>query len=201
MNDERKENAIFNAAPFVKFEVDGEVYYYKDRRFLDGNFLVVDTNTLQKIAPVYFSHFNISNLKPLELQELIMEAKESGALLVAKEWLIYAIEKFKVFKENIDDVCYLIPILTSVCRMLGAPKQAIEYGKNYTKQIPLSKLQHALYTSLAAAYLDLKDFENARNCINKSLNLQHNFKSISLELKNVILRLKAMEQEGKTKKE
>ena len=84
MNDERKENAIFNAAPFVEFEVDGEVYYYKDRRFLDGNFLVVDTNTLQKIAPVYFSHFNISNLKPLELQELIMEAKESGALLVQK---------------------------------------------------------------------------------------------------------------------
>ena len=68
-----------------KIEYDDETYYYVNNQFLDSNFLVVDTNTSQKLANQYFKKIDYCSLNMLDLLNFITELKTAEAYLLVIE--------------------------------------------------------------------------------------------------------------------
>ena len=175
--------------------VDGKTYYYRNGIFLDEDFVVVDK--VLKIATLYFFFFYYKNMSMQELYDFILEAKTAGGHLVAIEAAEYGLDKYG---EQDDFGPYVLPMLMSSCRLAKMPEEAIKYAEKYTKQFNLIA-NNAFYTSLAAAYCDIKAYAKAKQYANKAFMIEKEKGYLSVELDLVIKRLKNIDKAQNERKE
>ena len=170
-----------------KIEYNDETYYYVNNQFLDSNFLVVDTNTSQKLANEYFRKVDYRSLAGLDLLDFITELKTTGAYLLVIEVGEYGMHKFGADSEFASIV---LPMMTSSYRQLKLPKKAIDYAEVYLQKFPyILRSSGALCTSLAAAYCDIKNYHNAKRYADLSRAINKNKGVFSSELNAVYARL------------
>ena len=103
-----------------------------------------------------------------ELYDFILEAKTAGGHLVAIEAAEYGLDKYG---EQDDFGPYVLPMLMSSCRLAKMPEEAIKYAEKYAKQFNLIA-NNAFYTSLAAAYCDIKAYAKAKQYANKAFMIE-----------------------------
>ena len=167
-----------------QIECDGKIYYYNNGCFYDEFFLMVEGVDLQKVAKEYFRALPWGSLKGDSLFESVKQMKASG--------LYYETEKIieKLFVKHAKDVDLLqklLPLYLSCCRELNRPQKAIDGAKVL---LPICGGSSATYTSLAAAYCDIKDYENAKKYARVAYAKQGGGKGYKTELSLVFMRLK-----------
>ena len=179
-----------------KIEVDGKIYYYQNGVFLDEDFVVI-SNKNAKIPILYFAQFNYEKMSMQELYDFILEAKSAGGHLIAIEAAKYGLDKYG---DEDDFGPYVLPMLMSSCRIAKMPNDAIEYAEKYTKRFNLIA-NNAFYTSLAAAYCDIKAYDKAKQYANKAFRIEKEKGYLSMELDLLIKRLKNIDKAQNERKE
>ena len=170
-----------------KIEYDNETYYYVNNQFLDSNFLVVDTNTSQKLANQYFKKINYHSLNMLDLLNFITELKTAEAYLLVIEVGEYGMHRFGSDREFASIV---LPMMTSSYRKLNMPRRAINFAEVYLQKYPyILRSSGALCNSLAAAYCDIKDYHKAKRYADLSFAINKKDGKFSSELHAVYARL------------
>ncbi len=140
-----------------KIELDGEIYYYLNNRFVDSSFCSVDKNTLEKLSALFYKNLDFNTFSKEKLLEFIKQNKDAEQLAIAKNACAVGLEKFGA-DENF--VKMVLPIYTSILRGLGMPNLALDVAQKHTDLCPNCD-SPALWISVASACLDLKQFKDA----------------------------------------
>lgn len=169
-----------------KFEFEGNIYIYHNNQYYDEHFIALCKNDLLKVMAARAEKINYKLFSESELLDLIKNYKKNELYEIAKKISEYGMEKYYYNDKFIRSV---LPIFTSCCRKLNMPNEAIRKSNLYLKA---STCSPALNTSLAAAYCDIGDYNNAKKhaglAYAKLANLPYNEK---IEIANVYARIKA----------
>ncbi len=169
-------------------EYQGKLYTRNNSKWVDKDHMVV---------PAYLQHI----LNTLTFQEDIdsisyEEAKSEGDKYKASESYNLAIKYYEVALKKADNfprVSVILPRITSCYRKVGKPRKVIELLSEAKDKYGEDIINKALLTSVAAAYCDLGEPENAIRCckwaykVLKSESGEH-----SAELSNVFIRANKM---------
>ena len=140
-----------------KIELDGEIYYYINNKFVDSTFCSVDKNTNEKLSALFYKNMDFSTFSKEKLLTFIKQTKDAQQFSVAKNACAVALEKFSA-DENF--VKLVLPIYTSVLRNIGMPNLALEVAQKYTDLVPNCD-SVALWISVSSACCDVGEFKDA----------------------------------------
>ena len=138
----------------------------------------------KEISNEYFKNVNYKELSKDDLIEFIKSLKETYNYSLSADVCIFAIEKY--YSDNYL-VKHILSILTSCLRQLSLPGKAIYYAEKYINSFNISV---ALFTSIAAAYCDIKDYENAKKYADIAYAKQGGGVGFNNELSAVYARIK-----------
>lgn len=140
-----------------KFEVNGCEYYFNTdtSTFIDENFMLLPEYLIEEVAYVYFAKVDYKNLDAEQTYRFINSAKKSKANRIVLSVCEDVCEKFS---NNNFFIQRILPLYNSASRALGYVKEGIEFVEKYLRRSTESVL---LYTSLAASYCDLGDYDRA----------------------------------------
>ena len=163
-------------------EYNGALYTRRNAKWVDSqNFVVYDG--LQKIL----NHLYLKQLDASEytVEELVAEGdrfKESTSYTSA-------IHFYEKALEGCDAVTYqyILPRITSCYRKNNMPRQVVDLFTETKKIFGASFITPVLLTSVAAAYCDLQEYENALKCCRWAYKT---FGEFSPNLANVWARIK-----------
>lgn len=162
---------------------EGKEYVRRNQKWTENNIIVPDPlqKTLNKILA--------ENMNPLETtaEELIINAdkfKESGDYLSAAKQYMEAL-----VRSNRNQYASILPRLSSCYRKLGQPEKALVLEEEAVSIYGNKILNHAMLTSIAAAYCDLKKWDDARKYANRAYAVSEG--RADVELMNVYSRIKA----------
>ncbi len=168
----------------IEIEYDNEIYYFINNKFLDSSYLQVPDAIGLELARIYFSKMDYKSMSTLELLEYIKSIKQSNYTYKLEETCEYGLEKFFNDEYFIKSV---LPMYLSVLRIQGKPQKAIEVGQRYRLATYTSV---PFFTSLAAAYCDIQDYDNARKYANIAYAMQNGGQGYQTELSLVFARIK-----------
>lgn len=161
----------------TEYYVDGEKYYYNKGQWLSSNFTLAPLSVVSKLNKLVIEKMDFESKSVKELHEIIDKARLSENYQLAAQALESAIRKVTV-----NEIRFLLPKLTSNYRKLGRSQTAIDLGKSYIDKYKSAVWSSALFTSIAAAYCDIDDFENARINAKKARSMSGPVMGKELEL-------------------
>lgn len=170
-------------------EYNGKVYTRKNLKWVDKDHFVVPTYLQHILNTLSFDE----DMSALSYTEVVKEGdryKASESYTLAVKYYEAAISK----TENISGISVVLPRITSCYRKIGTPRKAIELLSKTKAEHGEDFINSVLLTSVAAAYCDLGEPENALRCCRwayKNLKVKSS-KAESLELSNVFIRAKKM---------
>lgn len=148
-----------------KIEFNGEKYYFNDKTgaFLDSHFMELCLSEKNEVASYYFNQIDISNYNTDELLAYVKEVKkaESHHLVIKACELI-----FKKYPDDRNLIYNILPSYNSSCRAQGKVDEGIANTLYYARKHDISS--SALYTTLAASYCDLGDYDKAYKYANRA---------------------------------
>lgn len=168
------------------YYLEGEKYYYKNGKWFTSSMMAAPTGIVSKLNKLLVEDVDFSTQNMDELLKIIDGARGSENNYLASQALDAAIQK-----ANPGELRKLLPRLTSNYRKVGRPQTAIDLAESYINNYGKHVESNALYTSLAAAYCDIDDFNIARKLANKARALSAGVSSP--ELISVYARIKKYE--------
>lgn len=174
----------------TRIDFEGNVYYYYNNLFLDENFVQLDQNTQKKVADYFFGKVDYKTMSPNDLKLFLIKIKNSESYTLAITVAEFLLDNYGALT---DISSTTLSILCSSYRLLKLPNKAIEQVNKYFEKYPmLNKSKNsALYTSLAAAYCDIKEYNLAKQYANKAYMINKSSESVSGELNALYARLKS----------
>lgn len=139
-----------------KIEFEGEVYYINKNIFYDSCFMQVSKEVSTKLAAHYLKDVDINTLHRDQLLEHIKKLKNMEEYAAC----VSAIYKGLKIYQDIPLIKDVLPILTSCYRFMGRPQDAISVAKEYLRDYECGSIP--LYTSMAAAFCDVGNYEEAK---------------------------------------
>ncbi len=139
-----------------KIEYNGEKYYYCNGEFVDSSFLTLSTEDNIAVGEYYFGQVKYEGMGRKDLKDFIYLVKNAKVFRIAEKVCEYAITKYE---EDYLFVRSILPTYTSLLRSNGKSQRVIDVYKKY--RYMYDSHNAALLTSVAAAYCDLNDRENA----------------------------------------
>ena len=165
-----------------KLEYKGQTYLRTNARWTDTRRIAVP-ETLQRILnSLYLETLDYSGYSVAELIAEGDKFKESSSY-----------ESAIAFYEKAIDLCdqrtlqYVLPRITSCYRLGHHPHKVIELFSAVKQRWGEAFITPVLLTSVAAAYCDLKEYENALRCCRWAYK---NFDEFDANLSNVWARIK-----------
>ena len=180
----RVEEPIASVYAPKKIECDGQTYFFDGNRFFDEYFCVLSGVDLKKVSAQYYGDVDYKTLKQNQMLSYIKELNKVGLSYLQKKVILFGMEKFKTSKRFLS---YVLPMYTSCCRAMNTPKDAVEKAEELLTMVDASV---ALYTSLAAACCDLKDYEKAVKYAKIAYAKQGGGQGYKTELSLVFMRIK-----------
>lgn len=175
------------------YYLNGKKYYHDNGKWLTSGYMSAPISVVGELNKLLLEKEDISSKSVEELISIVDGAKKSGntlwAIMAGKRALEIACE---------GEVRNLLSRVTSTFRMLGRPREALDTANLYIDRYGKTVLSPALYTSMAAAYIDLGDVDNGRLYANKAKGMIGN--GTSYELIGVYQRLKSLGSDLKPKK-
>lgn len=171
-----------------KYELNGEIYYFTGKNWVDSHYTVVKREELSKLNNLRSADMFIENKS---FDELLIEAdqvKNTDDYLMA----IKIYEKMLEIAKDSVEIRKILPRYTSMLRKDDRPFKAIEMYQEYYARFGRSIMSPALYTSVAAACCDVNDVENARKSANLAYKMSEG--NASPELISVFARIKKLEK-------
>lgn len=172
------------------YEIEGEKFYFLKGKIYDSCFLEPDTATLRRVAPTIFREAFPSPEKigRENLIDYIRAAKRCEQYSLGIQACLIGLQKYG---DEDDFVNSMLPILTSMYRLTGQPKLAIETAEKYGAY-GMMYASVPLLTSVAAAYCDLGDFLNAKKFADRAYARQGGSTGEQTELSLVYQRLRRL---------
>lgn len=170
-----------------KYFMDGEEYTYRNGKWLDSRYTIAPLAVANKLNQLLIKNTDFEAMSIEELLKIIDGSRKSDNIQLAAQVLETAIRK-----ASVDEIRKLLPRLTSNYRKLGRPQTAIDISKIYTDEYKKKVWSPALFTSIAAAYCDIDDYEVARKFANLARSISG--QEASVELVSVYKRIKEAEK-------
>ena len=150
-----------------EIELDGEIYYENKGKYYNSSFLEVESETKNLLVRMVLWSVDYKSMGQNELVKFIYKIKETEEFNLCIDICLFGLGKF-----GNDEffVAKILPIVTSTYRNLNKPENAINIAKEQRKKFKCESV--ALYTSIAAAYCDIGEFETALKFANAGYALQ-----------------------------
>lgn len=162
---------------------NGKMYHFDGKYFFDEFFIILSGEELNNVSRAYFNTIQYETLNSEDLFKTIKQMKSCGLYYETKKAIEFAIDK----KSNDTQLLYgILPIYTSCCREAHQPKDAIIFAEKF---LPICGGSSATYTSLAAAYCDIGDYENAKKCARRAYAKQGGGQGYNTEVSLVFKRI------------
>lgn len=143
----------------IVYEGKRYVRYSEDGKWTDSSYMVVPQTLQITLNQMYMQSKDFSDY---EAEDLVKEGDRfKNSETYASAVLMYE-KAIEICDEN--TVKYILPRITSCYRALHMPQKAITLFAETKKKYGESFLSAVLLTSVAAAYCDLKEYENALRC-------------------------------------
>ena len=137
---------------------EDDFYYFINLRIYSRDYVEPDpVKDKEIILKVLNMAFPIDKISWEEIIDFAKTLRHYQQYEVALDVCNTGLEKFRRHKEYVNAI---LPVMASVYRLMGQPQQAIEFAQKSTRRYRTS-YSTALLTSVAAAYCDLGDIENA----------------------------------------
>ena len=140
-------------------EYNGEVYTRRNAKWVDSRNLAVCENLQKFLNHLYLEKLDYSKYT---VDELVAEGDKF------KESTSYtsAIKFYEKALEDCDEVTYkyILPRITSCYRKNHMPRKVIDLFAETKRKFGTDFITPVLLTSVAAAYCDLQEYENALRC-------------------------------------
>ena len=163
-------------------EYNGEVYTRRNAKWVDGRNLVVYENLQKSLNHLYLEKLDYSMYTVNELVAEGDKFKESTSYTSA-------IKFYEKALQDCDEVThkYILPRITSCYRKNNMPRKVIDLFAETKRKYGTDFITPVLLTSVAAAYCDLQEYENALRCCKWAYKT---FGEFSPSLSNVWARIK-----------
>ena len=163
-------------------EYNGEVYTRANTKWVDSRKFVVYDGLQNILNQLYLKTLDYSNYS---IDELLAE----GDKLKESNSYSSAIHFYEKALEGCDETTYkyILPRITSCYRKNNMPRKVIDLFSETKRKYGTDFITPVLLTSVAAAYCDLKEYENALRCCKWAYKT---FGEFSPELSNVWARIK-----------
>ncbi len=145
-----------------KISINNQIYYLKNGKISDDTYKVLPDGRALPVLYKYYSQIDFRYLETTDLIDYIKATKEAKIYNICIEAIEYSLEN----QDNIF-IKKVLPIYTSCLRELKMPDRVVEFWENNSKKYAKSA-SAVLYTSLASAYCDLKDYASASKAINRA---------------------------------
>lgn len=182
----------------IKLEYQGKTYYRNNTKWVDRDFMVV---------PLYLQHI-LNTLWHDEEAATAMsyeEAKAEGDRLKQSESYTLAIKYYELSLKQVENeaqISVVLPRITSCYRKINRPRKVIELFSEVKAAWGEGIINEAMLTSVAAAYCDLDEPENAIRCCRWAYRVLMGSKGeYSPELANVFARANKMIDPSYSQKE
>ena len=173
----------------LEIEYNGKTYSRNNSKWVDSNSFVVPSYLQNILNTLVYKDSDISLLN-------YEEAKAEGDMCKAAESYNLAVKYYEQALEKADSfmrVSVVLPRITSCYRKNNQPRRVIELLSEMKAAYGEEIINEALLTSVAAAYCDIDEPENALKCCRWAYKvLKINEKDKSLELSKVFTRAKKM---------
>lgn len=174
---------------YPTIEIDGEIYRKINGRWVDPMFLVPPRDILKQIIRKLYNFDSLANYSTEELREQLLYCKNEGILAEAiafADELQSRYEAGTYGKADVSGLRWILPVRTSLYRMMRNSEGAIKIYNDAQVRFGDDVLSGAVYTSVAAAYCDVGDYDTALKVCKKAWALGEK----SLELNAVYERIK-----------
>lgn len=148
------------------YYLDNEKYYYNNGKWMTRTFTEAPLAIVNRLNQLLVNETDLGSKSMEELISVIDGARKADNIQLAAKALEAALEIATVHETR-----NLLPRLTSNYRKLGQSQKAIDVCKSYTDRFNKAVWSPALFTSVAAAYCDVEDYETARKFANLARSL------------------------------
>lgn len=138
---------------------NGKTYTRNNSKWVDADFMVVHEALQRQLNQIYFQSIDFSSYS---LYDLISEGDKFKASYTYDAAIVFYEKAIEQCDE--EDLKYILPRITSCYRQEKRPKKAIEVLSYAKAKYGEDMITPALLTSVAAAYCDLQEYENAMRC-------------------------------------
>lgn len=166
-----------------EIEYDGKMYYKRNGKWYDENYCETPIALQNKLNSTYNESINYNNMNYLRIIEIADGFKKSNSFIMAIKTYEKAMEK----TNKVEHIKYILPRITSCYRKNNQASKAIELYTKVCKMYGYDILNEVLLTSIAAAYCDLEQFDNAKKCADRAYAIAKG--NYSEELKLVYKRI------------
>ncbi|MFW5780575.1 MAG: hypothetical protein ACOCWI_03915 [Bacillota bacterium] len=143
-----------------EIEYQGNKYLYFNGNFVEKDSYIIPTeDILIKLVKIYYSEIDYTQFNDKELKAFIKETKNNLAYNICLKASLHFYERKK---EHSWEIRYILPIITSIYRKMLKPEKVIELNKKAYEMYGKTVFSVPLYTSIAAAYCDLNQYEKAK---------------------------------------
>lgn len=163
---------------------DGERYYCMKNKFLDSSFIEVELNLAKKLFMELYPNPDYNTFDSEKIMDYIKLSKDIGLLEITKDACMHVLDKRR---ESEILVKKTLPILTSTYRALKNPNEAIKIASQYVADT--NYVSVALLTSLASAYLDIKEPKTAKKYLARAQERSGNKGVMDAEVSAVYSRI------------
>ena len=167
-----------------KLEYNGEVYTRTQAQWTDSRHMVVHQALQRELNKIFSENIDYSSYT---IEDLIREGdkfKKSSSYSDAIIFYEHAVDRC-----DLETMKLILPRISSCYRKCNMPRKTIELFSRVKGEYGTDFITPVLLTSVAAAYCDLKEYENALKCCNWAYK---NFGGrASINLKNVYARIKS----------
>jgi tetratricopeptide (TPR) repeat protein len=165
-----------------RLEHEGQIYYRIRSKWTDDRHIFVCQNMQKKLNKAHIASLDLS---VFSVEDLVVE----GDKFKQSDSFDYAIAFYERALEECDGITmkYILPRITSCFRQNNQPKKVVELFSMIKGKFGESFITPVLLTSVAAAYCDLGEYENALRCCRWAFKRSKG--GIDPNLKNVWARL------------
>lgn len=186
---EVKEKAIEKPKAIVLREgnivVDNQSYRLSKGAVYNSKGMKIPDQFGDPILYKYYSNIDYSKFSEEEFLEFIKGAKDAKC----NKLCIDIIEKEIEIKHDYEFLRAILPIYSSSCRGIKKPEKAIFFWESKSQELGMY-ISVAFFTSLAAAYCDVEDWEKAKHYADSAYAMQGGGTGYNTELSLVYKRIK-----------
>ena len=178
----------------VKFEYKGKTYLRYNDEWVNEHYEIAPLAVKADLDKMYADSLVLDSYTTQELVRLADTFKGNESYyLAAKHY------KEALMRGTIEECRFIYPRLTACLRKMNRAQEAVEMLTLFKQKYGLHMVPPVLLTSVAAAFCDLKQYDDARKCYRMAVAKMNG--NVSPELMNVKKRIEKEEQERKKRNE
>ncbi len=161
----------------ISFIYEGVKYIRYDDCWCDEHYMTAPLCVQSVLDRQYADSLDLKEYDSEELLKLADEFKKNQSYHLAIRYYYEVIRRV-----DIGDCSYIYPRLSACYRKVGRAREAIELMTFLKNKFGVQSISAVLLTSVAAAYCDLLEYDNALKCANRAYVLMGKRTSPELSL-------------------